>query len=85
MIFAICLNEITRTRFRKIAQTITTFPHFISWVIVYSFAFSIFSNDGVLNEVLMKPGFVENSTNILINVNIVYPVQIAISNWKSLG
>jgi len=85
MIFAICLNEITRTRFRKIAQTITTFPHFISWVIVYSFAFSIFSNDGVLNEVLMKLGFIENPTNILTNVNIVYPVQIAISNWKSLG
>jgi putative aldouronate transport system permease protein len=85
MIFAIALNEITNTKFRKMAQTITTLPHFISWVIVYSLAFAIFSNDGVLNTVLLKLNLIGKPTSVLTNSNLVYPFQIAISTWKNLG
>jgi putative aldouronate transport system permease protein len=85
MLFAISLNEITKTRFRKLAQTITTFPHFISWVIVYSLAFGIFSREGVLNTVLMKFSLIDEPTSVLTNYNIVYVFQLAISTWKSLG
>ena len=63
--FAILLNEIQRTRFRKFVQTVSTFPHFISWVIVYSLAFAMFSTDGVLNLFIMLFGGAENATNIL--------------------
>ena len=35
MIFAILFNEIQHTRFRKVVQTMTTLPHFISWVIMF--------------------------------------------------
>ena len=49
MIFAIFLTEIKAVRFRKFIQTVTTLPNFISWVLVYSLAFSMFSSEGIVN------------------------------------
>lgn len=85
MIFAVCLNEITHVKYRKFVQIVTTLPHFISWVIVYSFAFAIFSSEGVMNKILMGTGIIENAILPLQNPDIVYPVQIAFAQWKGLG
>jgi len=85
MIFAVCLNEITSTRFRKFVQTSTTLPHFVSWIILYSFAFALFSSDGVMNNILKDLGVIEESLLPLQNNDIVYPMQIALTNWKELG
>jgi putative aldouronate transport system permease protein len=38
VIFAIFLTEIKNSTFKKMVQTITTLPNFISWVLVYAFA-----------------------------------------------
>lgn len=40
LLMAVLLNEIGSARFRKLSQTMTTLPHFISWIIVYSIAFN---------------------------------------------
>ena len=86
MIFAICLNEITNTRARKLVQTITTFPHFISWVIVYSLAFAMFSHEGVINSVFYKTlGLLKEPSALLTNEDAVYIFQTALSQWKGLG
>lgn len=86
MVFAIFLNEIQNTRMRKMAQTITTFPHFISWVIVYSLAFAIFSTNGVINNVFYnRLGWLSQPTALLSNKDAVYLFQVAISQWKGLG
>lgn len=83
MIFAILLNEITSAKFRKVAQTVTTLPHFISWVIVYSLAFAIFSREGMLNQILEVLGL--RGQSVLTDRNAVYWFQTAVSQWKSLG
>ena len=51
------LNEIKLRRFKSLVQTLTTLPNFISWVLVYSIAFSLFSNSGMLNTYLQNEGF----------------------------
>ncbi|MDO4741524.1 MAG: ABC transporter permease subunit [Eubacteriales bacterium] len=86
MIFAICLGEITHIRTRKIVQTITTFPHFVSWVIVYSLAFAMFSHEGVINTVFYKNlGWLKEPSALLTNEDAVYIFQTALSQWKGLG
>ena len=85
MIFAVCLNEITHSKYRKLVQTATTLPHFVSWIILYSLVFAILSTEGVLNQVLMGLGIIEKPMTPLQNVNIVYPLQIALDKWKELG
>ncbi len=84
VLFAIGLNEISCTRFKKIAQTMTTLPHFISMIIVYALAFAMFSGEGVINTVLANLG---SSAKIdwLTNKKIVYLFQTCISQWKGLG
>ena len=84
MLFAMGLNEIYCTRFKKIAQTMTTLPHFISMVIVYALAFAMFSNDGVINSVLRSVGATK-AIDWLTNKKIVYIFQTCISQWKGLG
>ena len=85
MLFAVCLNEISHTKYRKLVQTATTIPHFISWVIVYSLVFALFSSEGVVNKVLMGAGLIETPMLPLENPDIVYGFQTFLSKWKELG
>lgn len=53
IIFALCLNEIKHKWYKKTVQTLTSFPHFISWMIYGSIIlFLINMNEGVVNKVL---------------------------------
>lgn len=85
MIFAIMLNEVRCRPYKKFVQTISTMPNFVSWVIVYSIMFSIFSTDGLLNDWLFSLGLIEKPTNVLADAGAVYWFQTALGQWKSLG
>ncbi|QHW35384.1 sugar ABC transporter permease [Paenibacillus rhizovicinus] len=85
VIFAILLNESKNKAFKKVVQTLTTLPNFISWIIVYSLASVIFSSGGLLNEILFKLHWIENATNVLGNQPATWWFQTAISVWKGLG
>lgn len=85
LVFAILLNEVPHKGFSKFVQSITTFPNFISWVIVYSLAFSLFSTDGVINSILMGMGIISKPTNVLSSASSVYWFQTCLGIWKSLG
>lgn len=84
MLFAIFLSEIKSTKFQKAVQTLTTLPHFISWVIMFSLATSLFGGSGVINSVLTKMG-VEQGLNILTTDQHVWLIQALLNLWKSLG
>ena len=81
-VFAILLNELNNSRFRKFAQTTTTLPHCVSWVIVYSIAYALFTSDGIVNQLL---GLFGKSQKLLTNKNAVYGFQTGIWIWKNLG
>lgn len=84
-VMAILLNEIKSSKFKRLVQTLTTIPNFISWVIVYGLAFSILSNEGMLNTMLMNLGIIKSPTNILGNSDMVWIFQTLLSIWKGLG
>ena len=81
-VFAILFNEIRNVRFRKVVQTMSTLPYFISWVIVYSLAYALFSSEGPVNRLLAVFG---TSQNLLINRDVVYLFQSLLYLWKMLG
>ncbi len=85
LIFAILLSEVKNGKFKKFVQTTTTLPNFISWFIVFSLFFSIFSVEGLLNTILMKLHIISEPTNILGNREAVWYVQTAVSVWKGIG
>jgi len=85
IVFAICLNEVTNSKLRKTIQTLTTLPHFIGWVIVYSFAFTLLASDGMINDLLINMGVIEKPILFLTNADLSWPLMIFIGYWKGLG
>jgi len=85
VILAILLNEVKSSKFKRIIQTTTTFPNFISWIIVFGIAFSFFSNDGLVNLVIKKMGGTPPAVGLLGNVDAVYIFHTLLGMWKGLG
>ena len=85
VLFAILLMEIRGKRFKRIIQTVTTFPNFISWIIIYGIALSFFSRTGVFSQFREFLGFPPQLIGPMGNVNIAWGFQTMLSVWRSLG
>ncbi|MCM1022915.1 MAG: ABC transporter permease subunit [Prevotella sp.] len=87
MAFAIFLSEIKNNRFRRIVQTFTTIPNFISWVLVYALALAIFSTDGFINTMInsLNPNSPAVNTNYLMESGHMWLKMLAWGLWKGVG
>jgi putative aldouronate transport system permease protein len=86
VIFAVFMAEIKLDWAKKTVQVVTTLPHFISWVLVYSLAFSLFSvNNGVVNHILINIGFIKNPINWLASDSHTWLSMCVWSLWKGIG
>jgi putative aldouronate transport system permease protein len=86
LIFAVFLSEVRLMPFRKTVQTLTTIPNFISWVLVYSVAYAVFSvDDGFVNRLLMQLGLINTGIPFLTASNHVWLTMWSWGTWKGLG
>ncbi|WOO39201.1 ABC transporter permease subunit [Anaerocolumna sp. AGMB13020] len=85
VLFAVFLSEIKCKRFKNVVQTLTTLPNFISWTLVYSVAFSLFSSTGMVNSVLQKFDLINAPLKFLDSNEHVWLMMILWSIWKGLG
>lgn len=86
VIFAIMLSRVRNGKVAKVIQTITSFPNFISWILVYALFFALFNtNDGAINILLLKLHLIRTPTNILANAGAAWYFQTAIGIWKGTG
>ncbi|SHL67147.1 putative aldouronate transport system permease protein [Anaerocolumna jejuensis DSM 15929] len=83
--FAIFLSEIKCKWLRKFIQTFTTVPNFISWVMVYSVAYSLFSGTGMINTFLMKLNLIFTPVKFLDSDSHTWLAMLLWYTWKSLG
>jgi multiple sugar transport system permease protein/putative aldouronate transport system permease protein len=83
--FAIFLNEIKCKWFKKLVQTLTTIPNFISWILVYSVAFSLFSTSGMVNHVLQDLGITTEAIKFLESDSHTWLTMTLWGMWKGLG
>ncbi|MBQ8305841.1 MAG: sugar ABC transporter permease [Blautia sp.] len=84
MAFAIMLNEIKSQKIRKFVQTFTTLPNFISWIVVFTLAFAMFSSDGMVNNVLRHFGS-SSIVNPIGDSKHAWMFQWGLATWKTLG
>ena len=83
LILAVFLFDITHNLFRKVAQTILYIPYLFSWVIVYSIAYGLLSNTGMLNALISRLG--GEPIDFLTNPNAIRPILYIFSTWKGVG
>ena len=80
IIFALMLNEICFNRFKKITQTISYLPHFVSWVVIASIAKMVLNDGGMLDTLLgTKLGLMST------NSPLFWLVVCMINVWKEVG
>ncbi|HEY8421179.1 MAG TPA: ABC transporter permease subunit [Thermoclostridium sp.] len=87
VIFALLLNEIRNLKFKKIVQTVTYLPHFVSWVIFGGLIYSMLSTDqnGVLNIFLKSLGLIEKPVEFLANPGYFWAIVVVSSIIKGFG
>lgn len=83
LIFALLLNELRMKKFKKVVQTVSYLPYFISWVVLSGIFISFFSNTGPVNTVLELLGgdpklFMADKTSF---IGIIIGTDI----WKNFG
>ena len=84
IIFALILNELVFTRFKKVVQTVAYMPHFLSWVIIYSLSLRIFAtSDGLLNILLNKFGIA--SIPFLGDEKLWVVTYVFLGVWQNFG
>lgn len=83
IIYTLIINEIPYIRFKKINQTISYLPHFLSWVIVGALLNELLSTDGAVNDLVEIFG--GTRSNLLTNDKLFVPLLLVSSLWKELG
>lgn len=83
IILALLLNELGGKRYKRVLQTIMTFPNFLSWVIVSSILTTVLSADGLVNSLLRAIGL--SSVNFLGSESLFQPMLYITDIWKSSG
>ena len=83
VIIALLLNELRMIRTKKVIQTIVTFPHFLSWVVVSGFVFSLFAYNGAVNALVDAMG--GDRTNFLADKGFFFGMVFASDIWKEAG
>ncbi len=84
IIFALMLNEVSHLWFKRIVQTITYLPHFVSWIIFAGILNLLLAQDsGILNAIMGKFGV--KSIAFLTSSKHFRGVLILSEIWKEMG
>ncbi len=80
---AILINEVKGKWSKKVYQTIITFPHFISWVVLAGILTSLFGNTGIINQIFSKIGLPQ--LELLTNPGLFRGFIWGSNIWKEIG
>ena len=86
IVLALMINEVSSTGMKRIVQTITYLPYFLSWVIVSTMVFSLLSVDnGSINILLKTLGLIREPVNWMMNKDAFLVILVATNVWKTIG
>lgn len=86
IILALMLNELRYPRFKRVTQTILYLPHFLSWVIIGSVAYTLFRpSTGLVNIFLMNIGLIETGIPFLTEKWHWAVTYLLIGVWQNMG
>lgn len=86
IILALMLNELRFMKFKKVSQTILYLPHFLSWAIIGSVAFTMFRpSTGLVNTLLMKANLISEGIPFLNEKWHWAVTYLLVGVWQSMG
>lgn len=86
IILALMLNELRYPRFKKVTQTILYLPHFLSWAIIGSVAYTMFRpSTGLVNMALMNFGIIDKGIPFLTEPTHWAWTYLLLAVWQGMG
>lgn len=86
IILAVLLNEIKNVFFKRVVQTVSYLPHFLSWVIVTGLvATALSTEDGIINTLLMSLHLIKEPVLWLSKGEYFWGIIGAAHVWKEVG
>lgn len=85
VILAVMIYEVKDGAFKRIIQTISYLPHFLSWIVLGGMMISWMSSTGMFNEILKIFGFSDASKNILLDADKYWMIAVISDVWKESG
>jgi putative aldouronate transport system permease protein len=82
---ALLLNELRQMVFKRVVQTISYLPHFISWVVAAGIIQVTLAPDGIVNELLLRLGFIKDELLFLGIGEWFWGIYGASIVWKDVG
>lgn len=83
ILFALLLNEVKRLYFKRIVQTVTYLPHFISTMIICGIVIDFTARNGLINYIVQYFGG-ENSS-LLLRPELFRTIYVSSEIWQTLG
>lgn len=86
ILLAILFNELRNVKFKKIVQTVSYMPYFLSWISVIGLFYSFLATEGPINQILgqiIGESFVPK--NILMESEYFLPIIFISHLWKNVG
>lgn len=85
ILFALLINEIHGVKFKKVTQTISYLPHFLSWVVLGGILTTWLSKDGVINDFLVAINVLKAPVSFLGKPQYFWGLALISDSWKELG
>lgn len=86
IILALVLNELRFAKFKKVTQTILYLPHFLSWVIIGSVAYTMFrTTSGLVNIFMVNNGWISEGIPFLTEKWHWAVTYLLVGVWQSMG
>jgi putative aldouronate transport system permease protein len=84
IIFALLLNEVMHVTYKRVVQTLSYLPHFISLVVIVGILMNMFNYpDGIINKLVNLIGI--ESINFFNNPKMFRPLYVASEVWQGFG
>jgi putative aldouronate transport system permease protein len=83
IILALLLNEVRRSWFKRLAQTVTYLPHFMSIVIIAGMVIQIFSVQGTVNQIVEAVG--GDPISFIQQPEWFRTIYISSEAWQTVG
>lgn len=84
IVFALMLNEIMATKFKKAVQTISYMPYFVSMVVISGLIIEFVSSNGIITDLLVTVFRVKRE-NLLLNPSYFWFINLFSDIWQGLG
>lgn len=85
ILFALLVNEVLKNKFKKIVQTVSYLPHFLSWIVVAGLVHQMLSPANGLVNTVLESLFGVGPLDFMTDKGMFRSIAVIAEIWKSVG